>query len=135
MLLYTSLIHRDEALSNPSLDDGTVVNVDSPLHNEEDSSTVMLDRMLQKVGDRMDETKHTGDKITESVTENEMCKDRMTYQKTSIVYPLLWIRCGSKFNRRESKFPRIFGLGSQNASIFGPPGPFKGGSIHSTTPY
>ena len=37
--------------------------------------------MLQKVGDRMDETKHTGDKITESVTENEMCKDRMTYQK------------------------------------------------------
>ena len=57
------------------------MNVDPHLDNEEDSSTVMLDRMLQKVGDRMDETKHTGDKITESVTENEMCKDRMTYQK------------------------------------------------------
>ena len=81
MLLYTSLLHRDEALSNPSLSDGTVVNVYPPLDNEEDSSTVMLDRMLQKVGDRMDETKHTGDKITESVTEDEMCEDRMTYQK------------------------------------------------------
>ena len=81
MLLYTSLLLRDEALSNPSLSDGTVVNVYPPLDNEEDSSTVMLDRMLQKVGDRMDETKHTGDKITESVTEDEMCEDRMTYQK------------------------------------------------------
>ena len=81
MLLYASLLHRDEALSNPSLSDGTVVNVDPPLDNEEDSSTVMLDRMFQKVGDRMDETKHTGDKITEIVTEDEMCEDRMTYQK------------------------------------------------------
>ena len=71
MLLYASLLHRDEALSNPSLSDGTVVNVDPPLDNEEDSSTVMLDRMLQKVGDRMDEIKHTGDRITECVTEDE----------------------------------------------------------------
>ena len=36
---------------------------------------IMLDRMLQKVGDRMDETKHTEDKITESVTKDEMCKE------------------------------------------------------------
>ena len=65
MLLHTSLIHRDEAMSNPFLSEGTVVNVDPPVDNEEDSSTVMLDRTLQKVGDRMDETKHTGDKMPE----------------------------------------------------------------------
>ena len=47
------------------------MNVDPHLDNEEDSSTVMLDRMLQKVGDRMDEIKHTGDRITECVTEDE----------------------------------------------------------------